>query len=95
VKAARIVIVPVVEASTKEVTATWESTAALVRDAENWASMVEREARERVSIVEAESAIVLASAFEEAEGLAHRIVLLEGERTEENFQCLSDATADA
>jgi BMFP domain-containing protein YqiC len=43
---------------------------------------VERETRERVSIVDAESAAMLASAREEVEDLAQRITLLEGELTE-------------
>jgi hypothetical protein len=65
---------------------------------------VERETRERVSIVDAESAAMLASAREEVEDLAQRITLLEGELTEacqawekaeENSWGLSDIVADA
>jgi tetrahydromethanopterin S-methyltransferase subunit F len=41
----------------------------LVKDVEDRAALIEREARERVSGVEAESTAMLASAHEEAEGL--------------------------
>jgi hypothetical protein len=65
---------------------------------------VERETRERVSRVDAESAATLASAREEVEGLAQRTTLLEGElaearqareKAEENSWGLSDIVADA
>jgi chromosome segregation ATPase len=57
-----------------------------------------------VSRVEAEGAVALASARQEAKGLAQRIALLEGELAEaqwaretakENFWGLSDAVANA
>jgi hypothetical protein len=69
----------------------------------DWASLAAREARERVSKVEAESTMALASAHEEAEGLVRRIALLEGglvearrawEMAEKNSQGLSNAEAD-
>jgi hypothetical protein len=76
----------------------------LVRDAEDRATLAEKEARERVVSMEAESATVLASAHEETEGFTQRIALLKGELAnarqaqdvaEENSQGLSDAAADA
>jgi hypothetical protein len=69
--------------------------------------LAEKEARERVSRVETESAIALASAHEEVEGLIQRIAHLEGELAEahqprqaravaeENSRGLSDGAADA
>jgi hypothetical protein len=47
-------------------------------DAEDRATLVEREALERVLRLEAESTAVLASAHEEAEGFTQKIALLEG-----------------
>jgi hypothetical protein len=94
----------VVKTSAQEATMAWESTKTVVSDAENWATLAEREARERVLRVEVKSAAVLASAHEEAEGLVRRIALLEGdhaevhqarEMAEENSRVLSNAAADA
>jgi hypothetical protein len=77
----------------------WDSAALRVEDAEDWATLAEREARERVSRVEEENAMALASAHEDAEGLA----LLEGELAEErrprklaedNSRGLSNVVAD-
>jgi ABC-type multidrug transport system ATPase subunit len=76
---------------------------AIVRDAEDWAALAEREVWERVSRVEAEGATALASAHGEAEDLARRIALLKGELAkarqtrdtiEENYRGLSDAAAN-
>jgi hypothetical protein len=53
-----------------------EGTMTLVRDVEYRTALPEREARERLSRVEAMSDVALASAHEEAEGLARRITLL-------------------
>jgi hypothetical protein len=75
-----------------------------IEDAEDWATLVEREARERVSRAKAENTTALASAHEDAEGLVRKITLLEGglveecraqELSEENSHGLSDAAADA
>jgi hypothetical protein len=69
---------------------------------EDWATLAEREAQERVSRVETENAVVLASACEDAEGLVRKVALLEGELAEarrawevaeEKFHDLSDAAA--
>jgi hypothetical protein len=65
---------------------------------------VERKAQKRVSRVEAENTVVLASTREDAEGLVQKIALLEGELEEacqardvpeENSRGLSDMAADA
>jgi hypothetical protein len=47
----------------------WDSTTLRVKDAEDRAALGEREARERVSRVEAKNAMALASVPEDAEGL--------------------------
>jgi hypothetical protein len=81
-----------------------ESATTLFRDAKDRAALAEREAWERVSRVEADSAVRLTSAHEEVEGLARRIAHLEDElveahrareMTKENSQGLSDAAVDA
>jgi hypothetical protein len=59
-----------------------ESATPLVREVEDQATLAEREAQERVSTMEVESAAVLASARGEVEGFAQRISLLEGELAE-------------
>jgi chromosome segregation ATPase len=70
---------------------------------EDQATLAEREARERVSRMEAKSAATLASARREAEGFTHRITPLEGElaevrqardTTEANSQGLFNMAAD-
>jgi hypothetical protein len=48
----------------------------------DWATLVEREAQERVSRVEAENATTLAFGHEDAKGLVQNFALLEGELTE-------------
>jgi ketosteroid isomerase-like protein len=57
----------------------WDSAALRVKDVEDWAALVEREALERVSRVKAENATVLASAHEDAKGFTCKITLLEDE----------------
>jgi hypothetical protein len=57
----------------------WESATILIKDAEDQAALVEREARDRVSRLEVESAVMLTYAHKEAKGFAQRIALLEGE----------------
>jgi hypothetical protein len=52
---------------------TWESATALVEDVEAQNALAKREAWDRVSRVEAESIVVLASARGEAEDHARRI----------------------
>jgi hypothetical protein len=96
--------VHVVEASAREAALAQESIVAVVRDAEDWASLSKREARERVLRVEAESTTALASAHGEVEDLAQRVALLEGElaearqsqdTTKEKSQGLTNVVADA
>jgi ribosomal protein S2 len=48
-----------------------------VMDVEDWATLVERVALEKVSRVEAENAAVLASSREDAEGFVRKITQLE------------------
>jgi hypothetical protein len=78
VEAARAVVAHVVE----EAAATWDSAAVWVKDAEDRAALMERGVQERVSRVEEESTMMLASAFEEIETLVRKITLLEGELAE-------------
>jgi hypothetical protein len=81
-----------------------DSAAVCVKDAEDWASLAEREVRERVSRVEMENITTLASAREDEEGLIRKIALLEGELAEarrarevaeEKSRVLSNAAVDA
>jgi hypothetical protein len=60
-----------------------DSAALRVKDAEDRATLVEREALERVSRVEAENTTTLASARGDAEGLSWKITLLEDEHVVE------------
>jgi hypothetical protein len=82
----------------------WDSAVTLVKDAEDHTALAEKEAQKRVLRVEVESATVLASAREEAEGLVWKITFLEGELVdvrrarevvEENSRGLSDVAANA
>jgi hypothetical protein len=82
----------------------WDSVVTLVKDAEDHTALAEKEAQKRVLRVEVESATVLASAREEAEGLVWKITFLEGELVdvrrarevvEENSRGLSDVAANA
>jgi hypothetical protein len=57
----------------------WYSTTLRVRDAEDRAALVEREAQKRVLRVQAENTAALASSHEDAEGLVLKIAFLEGE----------------
>jgi hypothetical protein len=67
--ATHVMTVCATEASAQEVTAVWQSTVALVKDAEDQAAL-------------AESTTALASACGKVEGFARRIALLEVELTE-------------
>jgi hypothetical protein len=60
----------------------WDSAVVCVKDAEDRATLAEREACERVLRVETESAMMLAFAHEDAEGLVWKIALLRGELAE-------------
>jgi hypothetical protein len=104
VEVAHVAVVLAVETSAQEAAITWDSTAAQVKDAGDQAALTEREARERMSRVEAESTVGLASAHEETKGLVWKIVLLEGELTEvcwahkmaeKTARGLSDVATDA
>jgi hypothetical protein len=97
-------VVPTIETSAQEADAALDSTTLCVKDAEDRATIAEREARERVSRMEAENAAALACAHEDAEALVRKITLLEGERVEErqarelaeeNSRGLSDVTTNA
>jgi hypothetical protein len=103
-EAARIMVVLAVETSAQEAATTRDSAMIFVKDVKDWAALAEREARERVSRVEADSTMVLVSTHEEAGGLAWKIALLKdelvearwvGEVFDENFRGLSDTAADA
>jgi predicted DNA-binding antitoxin AbrB/MazE fold protein len=83
---------------------TWDRTMVWVKDAEDRATLAEREAQERVLGMEVESAAMLASVHEETEGLLQKIPLLEGELVkvrrarevvEENACSFSDVVVDA
>jgi hypothetical protein len=65
--------------SAQEAVAAWDSATLHVKDAEDQAGLAEKEALERVSRVEAENTMLLASACEDAEGLAPKVALLEDE----------------
>jgi hypothetical protein len=82
-EATRVVAVFAIETSAQKAAAAWDSTALHVKDAEDRAALAEREAWERVSRVEVENAVVLASAQEDVEGLVWKITFLEGEIAEE------------
>jgi hypothetical protein len=73
-----------VETSTHEVAVAWDNAALCVKDAEDWATLAEREALERVSRVEAANTMALASASEDAKGFVRKISLLEGELASEH-----------
>jgi hypothetical protein len=60
-----------------------DSAALHVKDVEDRAALAEREARERVSIMEVDNAMALASAHEDVEVLVRKIALLQGELAEE------------
>jgi hypothetical protein len=77
-EAARVTVVLDANNFTQEGAAARDSATILVKDAEDWATLAEREARERVSRVEAESATVLASAHEEALSCALPMSVLHG-----------------
>jgi hypothetical protein len=83
---------------------TRDSATILVKDVVDWAALAERKALERVSRVEVENAVALASTCKDAEGLLRKIALLEGElaevhpareMAEENSCGLSGAAVDA
>jgi hypothetical protein len=78
-EAAHAVAVLAIETSTQEAAAVRDSATLHVKDAKDQVTLVEREALERVSRAEAENAMMLAFAHEDAEGLAWKVALLEDE----------------
>jgi hypothetical protein len=104
VEVALTMMVLAAETSAQEATAAQDSVVTLVKEAEDWAAPMEREAQKRMLRVEPESAVVLASTREDAKSIGRKIALLEGELAEahraqevaeENSHGLSDAAADA
>jgi hypothetical protein len=81
-EAAHITTILAVEASAYEAVVAWDSATILIKDVEDWTTLVEREARERVLRVEVESDATLVSACEKVEGLVRKITLLEGDLVE-------------
>jgi hypothetical protein len=79
VEAARVTTVLAAETSAQEAAVVRVSAALHVKDAKDPANVAEREALERVSRVEVENAMALASAREDAEGFVQKITLLEGD----------------
>jgi hypothetical protein len=79
VEVTHVVVVLAAEASAQEAAAARDSVVVLIKDAEDQATLVEREVWERVSRVEAENATVLAYAREDVENLVWKIALLKGE----------------
>jgi DNA topoisomerase IA len=82
VEAPHVMVKLAVETSAQEATAAWDSIMIRVKDAEDRATLAEREVQETVSRVEAENAAMIASSCEDAEGLVWKIILLEGELVE-------------
>jgi hypothetical protein len=98
------VAVLVAETSAQEATVTWDSTAALVKDAKDRAALTGNEVQERVSRVDEDSIMALASACNEIESIVRKVTLLEGELAEvrwarevaeETTHGLSDTVTDA
>jgi hypothetical protein len=81
---ARVTAMLAAETFACEAAAAWVSTTLRVKDVKDMAAMAEREALEWVSRAEAENAMALASTREDAEGFAHKIVLLEDTLTVEH-----------
>jgi hypothetical protein len=67
------------ETLAREASAARNSVALHVKDVKDWATLVVREVLERMSRVEVENAVALASAREDAECLIQKIVLHQGE----------------
>jgi hypothetical protein len=66
VEDALVMAILATETSAHGATVVWDSVALRIKDAEDWATLAEREARERVSRVEVENAVALAYAHEDA-----------------------------
>jgi hypothetical protein len=79
VEAAHAVALLAAEVFAQEATTVWDSATHRVKDAEDQVALAERETLERVSRAEAKNSTALASAREDAEGLARKVALLEDE----------------
>jgi hypothetical protein len=104
VEVACAITVRVTVAFVQEATPAWERPTVFIPEVETRSTLAEREARESVLNVEAESTTALAFAREEAEGYARRVSFLEGEltdacqardTTEVSFRDLSSVVVDA
>jgi hypothetical protein len=89
-EAAHVVAVLAAEASAQEAVVERDNAALHVKDAEEWAALVEREALEGVSRVEVENTVALAFARDDAEGFVQKISLLEGELVVERVREASE-----
>jgi hypothetical protein len=103
-EAACIMVVLSTKTSAQEATIAGDRATLHVKATEDRVAMAKRKARERISRVEAENNVVLASAHDDAEDLVWKISLLEGELreehrawklAEENSHGLSDAASNA
>jgi hypothetical protein len=83
-EATHAVIVLAARTSAPEAAAAWDSATLRIEDAKDRAILTEGEALERVSRAESENSAVLASAHADAEGIAWKVVLLDGELVEEH-----------
>jgi hypothetical protein len=72
-RAACLTVVLATETSAQEVAMTQDSTTLHIKDAEDWATLAERKAWERVLRVDAENAVALVSTHEDAEGLVPKV----------------------
>jgi hypothetical protein len=77
VEATRATAVLTAETSAQEAAAARDSATLCVKDAKDRAALVEREALEWVSRAEVENSMALASAREDAKGIARKVTLLE------------------
>jgi hypothetical protein len=73
----RAAVVHTAETSTREATVVKDRATIRIKDAEDQVTLAEREALERVSRAEEENTTMLASAHEDAKGLAWKVTLLE------------------
>jgi hypothetical protein len=78
VKTTPVTAILAVDTSTQEVATVRDSVALHAKDAEDWATLAEREALEKVWRVEAENAMALASTHEDVEGFVPKFALFEG-----------------
>jgi hypothetical protein len=83
VEAAHVTSELAIETSAWEAIAAWDNVAIHVEDVEGRVALAERQALERVSRVEVETAATLAIAHEDAKGFARKIALLDDDLTVE------------